>query len=96
MLRTCKDITPNTKNMLHTYKNSTCKDIISMIRNMLHTQKNVTYKNIIPQHQKYVTYIQRYKLSTPKICYAYTQIQTFNLRIVLNILKKSLIYHFAC
>ena len=60
MLRTCKDITPNTKKMLHTYKNSTCKDIISMIKNMLHTQKNVTYKNIILQHQKYVTYMQRY------------------------------------
>ena len=67
-----------------------------MQRYNLHDKKNVTYKNIIPQHQKYVTYIQRYKLSTPKICYAYTQLQTFNLRIVLNILKKSLIYHFAC
>jgi hypothetical protein len=63
MLRTCKDITPNTKNMLHTYKNSTCKDIISMIRNMLRT-----YKDTSSQHQKYVTHIHKYKLSTSELC----------------------------
>ena len=58
MLRTCKDITPNTKNMLRT-----CKDIISMIRNMLRT-----YKDTSSQHQKYVTHIHKYKLSTSELC----------------------------
>ena len=69
MLRTCKDITPNTKNMLH------------------------TYKNIIPQHQKYVTYIQRYKLSTPKICYVHTKIQALNTKNMLRTYKDTSSQH---
>lgn len=43
MLRTCKDITLNTKNMLRTYKDTSS------------------------QHQKYVTHIHKYKLSTSEL-----------------------------
>ena len=58
----------------------TCKDITLNTKNMLRT-----YKDTSSQHQKYVTYIQRYKLSTPKICYVHTKIQALNTKNMLRI-----------
>jgi hypothetical protein len=44
-----------------------------------------TYKDTSSQHQKYVTYTQRYNPSTPKICYVHTKIQALNTKNMLRI-----------
>jgi hypothetical protein len=52
-----------------------------------------TYKGTSSQHQKYVAYMQRYKLSTPKICYVHTKIQALNTKNMLRTYKDTSSQH---